>query len=764
MPHLKQFLLLLPLLFSLVLGAQENRDGLALGEWKSHLPYRAGISVAQSATNVYFASNEALMSVDKQEHSVQLFNKVSGLSESRFREISFNDDLGLLFIAYENSNIDLLYENGKVINVNDIKRKSITGDKRINHINFVENIAWLSCGFGIVKMDLNIPETKSTIFTPYQTYGMELFNDYIYITTSNGLYRVLNDENINIQDFSIWERLSSADGLPSSYRSRAIESLNGKLYASVDEEVYVFDGTSWSFHFEFTNYSFLSFERANGFLIGNTTSTFTDKIIRIYPDGSGGILWDQDLAANLPKAIEDEQGNIWFADNFKGFGVKAPDYTEKKIKVQGPPHINTGDIYVHKDEVWVASSNLEPKWNPKANSSGLYSFIDGTWDAINPWSDPKLLYIRDINVVKIHPETDVVYAGTFSKGIIEYNRDSIKLFNETNSSLGDAPLSLGSFRVTGLDFDNENNLWVGNFSSPNPISVYTNDQQWQAFSIPYSFYDLTKVVVDKNGYKWFATNSNGVLVYDSGNDILSPQDDRYARLTTSNTELQSNDIHSIGVDRDGDVWVGANEGIVVFECVSQLFDNGCGGRRPVAEEGGIDEYLLKSEQVNAIAVDGANRKWLGTTSGVFVIDDNEKTVHIFNEENSPLFNNHIIDIAINSTCGEVFFSTEQGIISYRNRAIKGLPAMNKESVLVYPNPVRQDYVGDIAIKGLVEDADVKITDVSGKLVYETTALGGQAIWNGYDYNGRKANTGVYLVLAAGSDGIQKVVSKFLVVN
>lgn len=764
MPRLKHFLFLLILLVSITLSAQEVRDGLGIGNWKSHLPYRAGISVTQSPTTVYFASQEALIAVDKQEHSIELFNKVSGLSESRFRVIRFNEDLGLLFIAYENSNIDLLYENGKVINVNDIQRKSITGDKRINHINFEGDVAWLSCGFGVVKMDLSIPETRSTVFTPYATFGIEVFNGYIYATTSNGIYRVLDDNNVNIQDFSIWERLGTAAGLPSSYKSRAIESLDGKLYATVDEEVYVYDGTNWSFHFEFTSYSFLSFERAKGFLIANTSSTFTDKIIRIYPDGTGGIYWDQALAANLPKAIEDEQGNIWFADNFKGFGFKAPDYTEKKINVEGPPHINSGDIYVHKDEIWVASSNLEPKWNPKANSSGLYSFIDGSWSSINPWTDPKLNAIRDINVVKIHPETDVVYAGTFSKGIIEYNRDTFKIFNQTNSSLGDAPLSQGAYRVTGLDFDQDNNLWVSNFSSPSPISVYTADKQWQAFSLPYSFTDLTKMVVDQKGYKWFASNTNGVVVYDSGNDVLSTQDDRFARLTSSNTELQSNDILSLAVDRDGDVWVGAGEGVVVFECVNQLFDNGCAGRRPVAEEGGIDEYLLKAEQVNAIEVDGANRKWLGTTSGVFVIDDNEKTVHIFNEENSPLFDNYVIDIAINPSDGEAFFSTEQGIISYRNRAIVGLPAMNKETVLVYPNPVRQDFAGDIAIKGLVEDADVKITDVSGKLVYETTALGGQAIWNGFDYTGRKANTGVYLVFAAGSDGIQKVVSKFLVVN
>lgn len=761
-----QRVLILLLLLPIVLGAQEFRDGLALGHWKSHLPYRAGISVTQSPTKVYFASQEAIFSVDKEEHAVELFNKVSGLSETRIRTINFNQDLEVLVIGYENSNIDLLYEDGDIININEIKRKSITGDKLIYHINFDNTSAWFSCGFGIVQMDLTVPETRSTTFTPYPTYGIEIFNDYIYVTTSNGIYRVQhNNSSVNIQDFSVWEKIGTAQGMPfNNYPASAIESLNGKLYASSGKEVYVFDGNSWSFHFSYNNYEYESFEQADGFLLGNTKNPGgQDRIVKIYPDGNGNVIWDN-LAADFPKAIQDEKKNVWIADNFKGFGYIETSFEEKTFNVEGPYHINCADLYMHNEELWVASAYLAPKYNPKANSSGFYSFIEENWEVVRPYQYEKLNTVRDINVVAVHPETNDVYGGSFGKGLIEYNRDTIKVFDGSNSSLSDSPLAPGSYRVTGLAFDSENNLWVANYSAPIPISVFTADRQWQAIVLPFTINDITKVVVDNSGYKWFATKSNGVVVYDSGSDLLSQTDDRFARINTNNSELKSNSIQSIAVDRDGDVWVGTSTGIAVFECINQLFDDGCAGRRPVSEEGGIDENLLKDEQVNAITIDGANRKWLGTTSGVFVIDDNEKTVHSFNEDNSPLFSNNVIDIAINQTCGEVFISTENGIISYKNRAIAGKPSMDKNNVLVYPNPVRQDFEGDIAIKGLVEDSDIKITDVAGALIYETTALGGQAVWNGQDYNGRKANTGVYLVFAAGDNGTQKVVTKILVIN
>ena len=134
----------------------------------------------------------------------------------------------------------------------------------------------------------------------------------------------------------------------------------------------------------------------------------------------------------------------------------------------------------------------------------------------------------------------------------------------------------------------------------------------------------------------------------------------------------------------------------------------------------------------------------------------------FNEENSPMFSNNILSIAIDDVTGEVFIGTDKGIISYKGTATEGGDIFN--DVYAYPNPVHHNYDGPIAIKGLVKDADVKITDVSGNLVYATTANGGQAIWNGKGFDGEKAATGVYLVFASNEDGSQTHVTKILIIN
>jgi hypothetical protein len=182
------------------------------------------------------------------------------------------------------------------------------------------------------------------------------------------------------------------------------------------------------------------------------------------------------------------------------------------------------------------------------------------------------------------------------------------------------------------------------------------------------------------------------------------------------------------------------------------------------EQGGYVENLLENEIINCILVDGANRKWIGTAnSGAYLIsaDGTRELLH-FNTDNSPILSNTIKTIAINGETGEVFFGTNKGIISYKNTATE--PDSEFSNVVVYPNPVRRDYSGTIAIKGLVKNCDVRITDIAGNVIYTTQSLGGQAIWDGNNFEGRKASTGVYLIYCTNPDGSQRYVSKILIGN
>ena len=376
-------------------------------------------------------------------------------------------------------------------------------------------------------------------------------------------------------------------------------------------------------------------------------------------------------------------------------------------------------------------------------------------------------------VITIDPANkEHVYLGSLGAGIIELNNGSLtKLWNETNSPLQsrcDAPVHwVGSF---GMSFDEEGNLWVTNAYSTSPLVVRKTDGSWQNFFSTSTCPALGSVMVSKNNYKWMIIpRGAGLMVFDN-NGTWSTGDDKALQIILSDTSygfpsLATTDILCIAEDKDGEIWMGTDKGIAVFFCADQIFSgSGCDAQQIFIEQDGHTQILLETEVVTSIVIDGANRKWIGTqNSGAYLMSEDGTTeVKHFTAENSPLLSNEIRSIAINPKTGEVFFGTSEGIISYRNDATEGLEDFT--DVYVFPNPIRPGYEGPIAITGLVENADVKITDISGSLVYHTKALGGQAIWYGKNFNGEKASSGVYMVFCANEDGSKTYIAKILVVN
>jgi hypothetical protein len=228
-------------------------------------------------------------------------------------------------------------------------------------------------------------------------------------------------------------------------------------------------------------------------------------------------------------------------------------------------------------------------------------------------------------------------------------------------------------------------------------------------------------------------------------------------------------VYSVNEDIDGNIWVGTIAGPVVYYSPYDIIDReddiiGTQILIPRNDGTNLADPLLKGEKINCIVIDGANRKWLGTEkSGAFLMsEDGKQEIFKFNSENSPLFSDNVRSIAINDDNGEVFFGTDKGILSFKGQATKG--GEEYQDVYVYPNPVRENYRGDITVTGLVANVNVKITDISGNLVYETQALGGQAIWDGKNFSGERVSTCVYLVFCSNEDGTKTYVTKLLFIH
>jgi hypothetical protein len=771
---------LLPFAFCLLLFAPfilYAQNNLKIGEWRTHLPYRTGVNVTQSANDVYWATGLSVLKMNKTDLSIEKLDKLNTLTDVGARLVRYSSATKTLLIGYENNNIDLIRTEGssKDLNLPDIKNNSsILGDKTIYDASFVNDTAYLACGYGVSKLDMRRGEFVFTTFTKLKTYSVVVFEGKIWAATEGGIYTVPNDARLNLADFKVWTKLGAASGFPNEYKTNVLTIYDNKLYFDLNDTLSVLQNNRpLSIRHEIGHkIQFLTAESQNLLVGFANKDLYTNGKTLIY--NKNGVFKNAVTnCVNRPlSAVEDAAGRIYFADEYNGYRFlnKATDGNCNVVEFDSPYSRASSDIAVTDTSVWVAFGGLNGI-NPRDNSEGFGALTSGKWQNFNGLYTPVMndSSIRhDFHTVEINKKTGKTYAGSVQNGLLELTGNKVtKVYNASNSAIRASSADPARRRVTGLAFDKSGNLWVSNNLADNPVIVLKADGKWAKLaSVPAS--NIFQVMVDESNIKWFIVSGSqtSILLYDEGKSIDDVSDDKIRLLDNANLpkEQQNARINYLVTDLNGEVWVGTSNGVCVFRCGSDPFKTACNAALIVNSLGSISEYLLREKNVNTIAVDGANRKWFGTSSGLFVTSaDGKEELLKFNTENSPLPSNNILSIAIRPN-GEVFVGTDKGLVSFRSDATEGGDFNDQTKILAFPNPVRPDYDGPIAIKGFARDANVKIADVNGNVVFETKALGGQAIWEGKDFNGHRVATGVYLVLATNTknlDAPDAVVTKIL---
>jgi len=754
------------------------QNAIRIGEWRAHLPYSSGITVTQDDDKVYYGSTSGLLSIDKDSLDVQFFSKVEGLSDVGISLIKYQKAQDVLIVIYTNSNIDLVFKDG-VINIDDIlTNNTIVGSKRINNV-FVDNssVVYFSCDFGLVEFNLNSTKFGFTMFTPIPVYDFAKFEEAYWIATHDGIYLFDEFETELVSNFNAWKKQGTEVGLPDNYRAQGVVVYRDKLIVGANDDVYALEEGEFLF-WDTREGQAIEFMSADGeHLKVGFEEKFNQFNGAVHFYTTEGKVGEHGFGCSKRPtyAIEDEDGRVWYADLTNGVRLSGNykwgcDFLEFNTPYSG----NVSEIAIKDNTVYVASGGVSDNYSNLKRPDGFFIFDKGDWSSYNRVNVPELQEFDPLDYFRIQPHPDpdspIVFIGSYYSGLIKYHRtDSVYTFyDQTNSALQGAVGNPLRELVAGMAFDRDENLWMTCYLAQRPLIVMTKDGTWDNFSVKSST-RLGEVIIDERGYKWCAiiSPSEGILVYDDNGTIDNTSDDRQRVFTTSNSNLPTNSLTNLVMDRSGDIWVGTSKGPVVFDGGSNPFEGNNHGYRIKVEQDGVLAYLLGEEIVTTIAIDGANQKWIGTRNGVFVQSPNgEVEIATYNVDNSPLLNNIILDIAINPVDGEAFIGTESGIISTRGEAVEG-GKFHNSNAYAFPNPVRPDYEGPIAIRGLAEDAAVKITNVAGVVVYETRAQGGQAIWNGNDLDGRKAQSGVYLVFSTTENTFDKpdaLVTKILVVN
>jgi ligand-binding sensor domain-containing protein len=773
-------LLFLSLLIGLALPA---RPQVRVGEWQDQLSFSQAISLVEARGIIWCATRSGLFSYDPASEEISKWSKVTGLSDVEIACLAFSEENNTLIIAYSNSNIDLL-KNNRIINIPDIKRKSITGSKRINSILVEGDEALLSCGFGIIRLNIPRNEVASTYYIGPEGSHIEVFEtlffhyDSIFAATERGIYRA-SKYDPDLENYRNWQPVPGQPFRGESFNHMAYDG--STLWASHLsttgglDSIFTYDGYMWKWFPRYYNDI-----RRMRFLKDQLVVVSSYQINFLGTDGTQYRHIDHfgtDII-NPGDLLLDASNQCWIADRDFGL-IYTSDYQDyKRIRPEGPWDRKTFSLTVAGDDLWIASGGFDASWNNIWNISGVSARINGTWIPINPLTEPALGPIRDIiSIIAVPGEPGHLYGATWGFGVVEF-RDGkyVGVYNDTNTGGALQSVFPGNpyIRIGGMAFDSKNNLWVTNSSVPSPVSVRKSDGTWKSFSYGQYLADAFsgQIVITAGDVKWVQMPKGlGLYAFANGPNLDDVSDDRFVKVPVSVLGPQNqvkiiNDVYSMAVDLDNRLWVGTSNGAIVYYAPSRVFtDNEFYASQPSVDQG--DELyhpLLGTEIVTAIAVDGANRKWFGTrNSGVYLTNpEGTQLIQSFNTTNSPLLSNVIVSISINHESGEVFFGTEAGVVSYRGTATR--EDLYKGPVYAFPNPVRPGYTGPITVKGVPAESVVKITDLAGNLVFSGESQGGQAIWDGNGMTGSPVASGVYLVFATTSDQTKKAVAKILIVR
>lgn len=695
-------------IISLTVAFAANANADTFDNWKAYMAYGNITDIEPAGKMVYVLSSNSLFSYNTSDGSVTAYNKVFPLSDCTISKITWNSNAKKLAIVYDNGNIDLLDNSGNVENVAGYKDKTMTVDKTINNVVADGNLAYLCTAFGLVQVDMSGAYIRETFNVGKNVTNCAIKGNDIYIQTGEGIYK--GNVNDNLVNPASWKKTD--DAVDFSHPNDISVTTDG--------------GYTRYYTYDKTNKCYWTNQKDQKLQAYTVTADGTKTVIK------------QDIIPDAPQnnvfGFMTVQNNKLYACNGGVWDTNNPGFIQ---------------VYDPSNEAWELydSEGIAEKYNAKFN---------------------------DILCLAVDPRDDSHVMAGNQYGIFEFkDGKAVNHYDRKNSlitpigTLGDAYQI-----ITSMFYDSNANLWISNSAANGKcLIVYTADNKWTA---PEKQFDASqavnsKIMMDRSGRIWISSGrygGNGVFCYSADlNNLYS-----YTNFTNEDGSAigTMEFLRQVVEDKDGNIWVATSNGLLTLTPEYQA--NPALGfyqvKVPRNDGTNYADYLLSGANITSIAVDNANRKWVGTyNNGVYVVSsDNMVQEAHFKAEDSYLLSDKIQYITINPVSGRVYIGTDKGLCSVESNASQTFDSMDKDNVWAYPNPVKPDYTGLITVVGLSYNADVKITTTNGVLVAQGRSNGGSFKWDGKDLKGKRVASGVYMVNTATESGESGTVCKIAVIN
>jgi len=693
-----------------------------IGTWRAHFSNES-IQQVVKGDQIYVAAANQIIQIDANRQTTYL-NTTTGLHATGIHKIAWHPIENQLVIAYKNSRLDII-KGDQVTLIDDIQSSNLYSDKTINDLIVYNNNAYLSCNFGIVVIDLLKKEIKSTIFPNNNRQNVKVFQTIVYqnklfALTENGIWSTTLVQN----NSWIAENTMGVPGIKNMF------VFKNQLYFNNQQKIYAYQSNIASYQIFTGTIEAIAVDEER--ILAGIAYENKGALIQFNNNQTNTVLVDSTVLTQ-PVGILKDGNTIWVADFGKGLYEK--NEQSKWTALGGPLRSAYGSN---------AYSNHQLLMSYGTNKIGISSLNENGWSNLTQIQDLKINYVE---AVSIDPIDQSWWMGMENQ-LIHY---------DPNKKIVEAILpntSMGAIKSIQQKTDGQIVLLKEGFGI-----VAKEAGKWNSYPMQtgFSSANLKKILVAKNDLSWIiGPKQQGILLFQKQNNQAI-----WRQLNTGkgSGNLPSMEVTAIAEDKDGSIWVGTDNGIAIFQC--NAINEACDAYLPIVQSNGFNGYLFQRETIHSISIDGANRKWIGTNNGAWLISkDGAEVLQHFTTENSPLPDNTVLSIGIEPTDGDVFFFTKNEIISYKGEATE--PALTQSAIKIFPNPVAPNYNGPIVIKNLVNNALVKITDINGQLMMQTRALGGQAVWNGMDQYQRKVASGIYLIFARDDMGNEKAVGKILI--
>ena len=752
----------------LLLSAQ-----IGVGEWRSHYAYHDAIRCELMDGHIFVLSDGSLYSYTPGDAYVEILDKSTCMSDKGIQYMVKCADENILCIVYEDANIDLLMPDNKICNLPDFA-ESTNYDPTINDVTITGSTAYLATTFGIVTLNLTKKEFGGTYPVKQNVLSAASDGHTILAATDKGIFQGSLDENL--LDPSTWHQMNTN-------QFNKVFYVDGKYVAW--SRGYGMCTFTEDFRLQrFTSEKFTTVYTADGRLIACKDHQL--YVWTTIPDSPTIYTTDGDV---LCAAFDGN--NLWTAEGTNGLrGYRIGDgttltLTTSSIIPNSPIRNHCDYLHFTDDNTLLVAGGCLDYLGTTRYEGTVEMFKDNNWtifqeSGIEEATGLTLGYNNVTSVVQDPTDATHHYASAYGGGIYEFrNGRYVSNLNSSNSTLETAIEGLSHFtRISRLKYDKQGNLWITNSHAISPLKILTREGKLIDL-----YYDelreqptVTDILFDSNGLTWVIVmrSDAGLFCINDGGTPYDVNDDRTRFLSPRFTDQDGNAttidyIYDIAEDQQGDIWVLTNQGPYVMRAPFDFFSDNFHFTKikvPRNDGSGYADYLLDGVYTTCIAIDAANRKWIGTLSnGLYLLSaDGYETIHHFTAADSPLPSDNIKDIAICGTTGEVFVGTDCGLVSYRSDATTAADEYNKNAVYAFPNPVTPDYNGVITIVGLKASSSVKIISTGGSTMTAGTSLGGSFTWDGRTPDGQRAPTGVYFVLATDEEGRDGIVTKILFVH